>query len=86
MFSSFLNRFGPLLVLTNPLNEGFPLYFLRTFLITLACHSSILLHLFILCPLCCPPTVLHAMGGQFKTLPLPPLTIPTADRRPRTTS
>ena len=81
MLSSFLDSLGPLLVLTNTINEEFCLHFLRDFLITLAYPSIIFLRLFLLCPLRHPPAVPRAMGRLSTTPYLPLLTISTADSR-----
>ena len=85
MLSSFLHRFGPLLVLTNPLKEEFRLHFLRNFLIILTYPSTILLHIFLLFPLHRSSAVLRATGRPSTTPSLPLFAIPTADRRPRAT-
>ena len=85
MLSSFLDHFGALLVFTNPLNEEFRLNFLRNCLIILTHHSTILLHLFFLFPLCRPSAVLRATGRPSTTSSLPPFAIPTADRKSRGT-
>ena len=77
MLSSFFDRFGALVVLTNSLNEGFHLHFL----IILTYPSTILPHLFLLFPLYRPSAVLRATSRPSTTLSLPPLAIPRADQR-----
>ena len=84
MLSSFLDRFGLLLVLTNPYNEEFRLLFLHNFLIALACPSTIFLHLFLLCPLCHTHAVPRATRRPSTTPSLPPLAILTADSQSKT--
>ena len=81
MLSNFLDYFGALFVLAIPLNEEFRLHFLCNFLIRLTYPFTILLHLFLLFPLRHPSTVLCAASRPSTTLSLPPLTIPTVDRR-----
>ena len=86
MLSSFIDHFWALIILANPVNEEFRLYFLHNFLIILTYPSTILLHFFLLFPLRCPSTVLCATGRPFTTPSLSPLAILTADRRPHATS
>ena len=81
MLSSFLDHFGTLLALTNPLNGGFRLHFLCNFLIIPTYPSTIVPYLFLLFPLHCPSAVLHAIGRPSPTLSLPLLAIPIADQR-----
>ena len=86
MLSSFLDHFGALLVLANPLNEEFRPHSLLDFLNILTYPATILLHPFLHFPLRCPSVLLCATGRPSTTPSLPPFAIPTADRRSRHTS
>ena len=81
MLCNFLGPFCALLVLTNLLNEEFLLHSLCNFLITLAYSSTLSPPSPSLSTLP-PPALPRAMGGPSTILSLPPLTIPTANRRP----